>query len=253
MASNPLDLAGSTVLVTGASSGIGRETAILLSTLGARVILAGRNQAKLDEAMSSLEGGGHKVASFDLAALQEIPRWIAAMAADSGPLSGIVHAAGKQLTAPIRFLSPQQMDDLMKINVHSAAMLVKGFCQKGCRTAHGSIVFISSVMGLVGKPGIAIYCATKAALSGLTRSLALELAPDGIRVNCVAPGFVQTEMLDSLWESLPADQFAAIERAHPLGFGMPRDVANAVAFLLADTGRWITGSTLLLDGGYSAQ
>ena len=114
------------------------------------------------------------------------------------------------------------------------------------------MVFVSSIAGLVGKPAISLYSASKAALSGLSKSLALELAPDRIRVNCVAPAFVETAMLNQLREMLLPEQFQALELAHPLGFGAPRDVAHAAAFLLADTGRWITGTTLVVDGGHSA-
>jgi NAD(P)-dependent dehydrogenase (short-subunit alcohol dehydrogenase family) len=108
-------------------------------------------------------------------------------------------------------------------------------------------------MGLAGKRDLSVYSASKAALSGMARSLAVELAPERIRVNCIAPAFVETGMLDELREFLPPEQFEAVEKAHPLGFGKPRDVANAIAFLVAATGRWITGTTLVLDGGYSAQ
>lgn len=253
MVANPLDLSGSNVLVTGASSGIGRETAILLSSLNARVILAGRNRERLHETFTRMMGEGHRMEVFDLAALDQIPNWVKTLAAETGPLNGIVHAAGKQATLPVRLLTPQSIDDLMRTNVHSAFMLVRALCQKGCRTAASSVVLVSSVMGYTGKPGISVYGATKAALVGLTRSLALELARDRIRINCVAPGFVQSEMLRGLREILTPEQFSAIEDAHPLGLGEPRDVAHAVAFLLADTGRWITGSTLFVDGGYSAQ
>ena len=145
------------------------------------------------------------------------------------------------------------MEDMFKTNVYSAIILARGFCQKNCFVPGGSIVFISSIMGLVSKPGISLYSVCKSGLRGLSQSLALELAPDRIRVNCIAPAFVQTDMLNRLRETLPPEQFQALEQAHPLGFGTPRDVAHAVAFLLAGTGRWITGTTMVVDGGYSAQ
>jgi NAD(P)-dependent dehydrogenase (short-subunit alcohol dehydrogenase family) len=249
----PLDLSGSTVLVTGASSGIGREIAVLLSSLNATIVLTGRDQGRLEQTFSTLSGSGHRIEVFDLAAIDRIPEWFREFTANTGPLHGLVHAAGKQMTSPIRGLTSQALDDLMRTNLYSAVMLVRGFCQKKCSTAGSSIVFLSSVMGIVGKPAISVYGASKAALMGLTRSLALELARDRIRVNCVAPAFVQTEMLDQLRDTLPPEQFEAIENAHPLGFGTVRDVANAVAFLVAGTGRWITGSTLVVDGGYSIQ
>ena len=248
----PMDLAGSLVLVTGASSGIGRETAILLSSLNARVVLVGRNEERLRETLRNLQGDGHTVSVFDLSSTEEIAGWMKQLVARTGPFKALVHAAGKQLTMPVRLVSGTAFDDLMRTNLTSAVMLTKTFCHKSCRTSGASIVYVSSVMGMVGKPGIAAYSASKAALMGMTRSLAIELAPD-VRVNCVAPAFVESEMLEQVRESLPAEQFAAMERAHPLGFGKPLDVAYAIAFLIAETGRWITGSTLTVDGGYSAQ
>ena len=113
-------------------------------------------------------------------------------------------------------------------------------------------MLVSSAMGLVGRPGIPAYSASKGALVALARSAALELAKDQIRVNCVAPGFVRTEMLEQLREWLSSEQLAALEAQHPLGLGAPRDVAYAIAFLLADTSHWITGTTLVVDGGYTA-
>jgi NAD(P)-dependent dehydrogenase (short-subunit alcohol dehydrogenase family) len=248
-----MDLTGAVILVTGASSGIGRETAILLSSLNARLVVVGRNRERLDQTMAALTGDGHHAEEFDLSQVAEVPQWVKRIAAEVGPLQGIVHAAGVQQTTPVRFLSPLALDELLRTNLSSAIMLVRGFCQKNCSTSGGSIVFVSSVMGLVGRPGLSGYSASKAALIGLARSLALELAQQRIRVNCVAPAFVETEMLLRLREELPEGELARIEAAHPLGFGTPRDVAHSIAFLLAETGRWITGSTLVVDGGYSAQ
>jgi len=141
---------------------------------------------------------------------------------------------------------------VMKTNLSSAVMLARGFTQKSCSVRGGSIVFLSSVLALAGSPGAAVYSASKAALIGLTRSLAVELSRDGYRVNCVAPGYVRSAMTDQARESMLPEQFEAIERMHLLGFGEPRDVAGAIAFLLADTGRWVTGTTMVIDGGYSA-
>ena len=251
---NPMDLGGAGVLVTGASSGIGREVAILLSQLNARVILTGRNEERLQQTRESLHGEGHRVEAFDLSQTDEIPKWMQSVTASAGPLHGIVHAAGKQSAMPIRFATEKRVDDLVRTNLYSAIMLARGFSHKSCHTpAGGSLVFLSSVTAFTGKPAISVYGATKGALVSFTKSLAIELAPDRIRVNCVAPGFVKTEMLEELRALLTDEQIKTLEDAHPLGFGTPRDVANAAAFLLADTGKWITGSTLVLDGGYSAQ
>jgi NAD(P)-dependent dehydrogenase (short-subunit alcohol dehydrogenase family) len=252
MAANPMDLTASTVLVTGASSGIGRETAILLSSLGARVVLTGRNQGRLEETAASLSGQGHRVEPFDLSRSEEISDWLRSLTAQTGPLNGLVHSAGIHITAPLRIMTPQAIEGMLKTNVLSAILLARGFCRKGCHAADSSIVFLSSIAALAGQPAISVYGASKAALMGLAKSLALEWAPLRIRVNCIAPAWVRTEMTERSEEELSPERFQEIEKTHPLGLGRPRDVANAVAFLLADTGRWITGTTLVVDGGYSA-
>jgi len=249
---NPMDMAGRTVLVTGASSGIGRETARLLSQLGARLVLVGRSEERLAETLRSLDGDGHRAEPFDLSSTDEIPRWIKGISATCGPFHGLVHSAGMIKLRPLRGLSSQTVEDVMRINVGAAISLAKGFCQKGVSAAGGSIVFLSSVTGLTGQAGLAAYSASKGAIVALTRSLAVELAGEQIRVNCVAPGLVTTKMGQGLLGTLTPEQGKALEGMHLLGLGSARDVSYAIAFLLAETARWITGSTLVVDGGYTA-
>jgi NAD(P)-dependent dehydrogenase (short-subunit alcohol dehydrogenase family) len=141
----------------------------------------------------------------------------------------------------------------MKVNVESAMGLLKGYRQKGVNPGAGSVVLIASVLGLCGQPVQSIYSATKGAVLAMAKSAALELVRDGIRVNCVAPAIVETELVDRLRATMTPEQFQAVVAAHPLGLGQAKDVANAVAFLLGETGRWITGTTLTVDGGYTAQ
>ena len=253
MTSNPLAMKGRTILVTGASSGIGRETAILLSELEANVILAGRNRERLEETRDRLRGSAHRIETFDLNDAAAIPAWLKKITLETGPLSGLVHSAGIQKTIPLRVVSVPSIEAIMRTNVTSAIMLMNGFRQRGCSVRGGSVVLISSVAGLVGQPAIGAYSASKAALIGFTKSSAMELAPEGLRVNCVAPGYVDTEMALEFRDKLPAEQFEAIAQMHPLGLGKPLDVAYAIAFLLAETGRWITGTTLVVDGGYTAR
>jgi NAD(P)-dependent dehydrogenase (short-subunit alcohol dehydrogenase family) len=249
---NPLDLTGRTIIVTGASSGIGRASAVLLSELGARLILVGRNQNRLSETKTLLKGAAHLVEIFDLNHAEDIPSWLKSVAGKTGALNGIVHSAGIQSILPLRITTTEKLDELMRINVTAALGLAKGFRQKEVCASSGSIIFISSIMGLVGQSGQSAYAASKGALISLAKSLAIELARENIRVNCVAPAMVKTEMFDKMMQTLTEDQKRKIADMHPLGFGTPEDVANAIAFLLSDAGRWITGTTLVVDGGYTA-
>lgn len=249
---NPLDLTGQTILVTGASSGIGRETARLISQLGGHVVLVGRNEERLAETLRSLDGEGHRAELLDLSSTDEIPRWLKKISASSGPLHGLVHSAGIHKLRPLRVLSSHILEDVMRINVGAAIGLAKGFLQKGVCAPSGSIVFLSSVTGLTGQAGVAAYSASKGAIVALTRALAVELAGEHIRVNCVAPGVVTTQMGQGLLGMLTPEQGAALEAMHLLGLGRPRDVSYAIAFLLAETARWITGTVLVVDGGYIA-
>jgi NAD(P)-dependent dehydrogenase (short-subunit alcohol dehydrogenase family) len=248
---NPLSMTGRTVLVTGASSGIGRETAILLSRLEGNLVIVGRDRSRLEETRALAEGACPRVEVFDLNNTDEIPAWMKRISRETGPFYGLVHCAGIQQTVPLRSISSAGIDDLFRTNVTSAMMLVRGFRQKECSVRGGSVVLISSIAGLVGQPAIGPYSASKAALTGFARSAAIELAPEGLRVNCIAPGYVKTEMAAAFRERLTAEQFDAIVKMHPLGLGEALDVAQAAAFLLADTGRWITGTTLVVDGGYT--
>jgi len=244
---------GKTILVTGASSGIGRETAILLSRLKARVVLVGRNPERLEETKERMTGVNHLVEPFDLTAGDLIPGWLKQIASGTGPLSGLVHGAGVHQAIPLRVLTAGKVEEVMRANVTSAIMLVKAFRQKGCCSRPASIVLFSSAAGLAGQPSVSVYAASKAAIIGFTRSAAMELAPEGLRVNCIAAGYVSTPMTEGLRDKLTPEQFEAIEKSHPLGIGTPLDVAHAAAFLLAQTGRWITGTTLVADGGFTAQ
>ena len=248
-----MDLTGRAILVTGASSGIGRETAILLSRLGARLALAGRNETRLEETRAALEGRSHEVAPFDLSIGDEIPAWIKGIASMMGPLDGLVHAAGIQNLLPLKMIENRYVESMLQINVGTAVMLAKGFRQRGVHSDLGRIVFLSSIMGIVGEAGRSLYSASKGAIVALTRSLALELARENIRVNNVAPAYVQTPMFDAAKNQMGQEQFEKLVAAHPLGIGRPLDVAYAVAYLLGDTGAWVTGTTLVVDGGYSAR
>ena len=242
------------MLVTGASSGIGRETSRLLAELGAHVILVGRNAERLRTARAGLPGDGHTEESFDLVAnLGLIPEWMKRIAQGSRPLTGIVHCAGIHIAVPLMGAKPQDYEKAYALNVVAGAMLVRGLRQRTVRANRPAVVFVSSILGLVGTAGVSPYSASKGAVTALARSLAIELATEGIRVNCVAPGLIKTEMTEELGRRFTLEQLEGFGRLHPLGIGEPRDVANAIVFLLSDAARWITGTTLVVDGGYTAQ
>lgn len=252
---NPFDLSGRRILVTGAASGIGLATCVRVAAMGAQVLAFDRDEAGLAALLAQLPGEdrGHASRAMDLREIEGIPAAMVECAEQGGRLSGLVHAAGVSSVSPIRLLSPKNYRDVLALNTEAALALVRGFQnRKVCAEAGSSMVLIASVMALVGSVGATAYSMSKAALTGLAKSAALELAPRGIRINCVAPGFVKTRMYDKVAASWDAAQREQIERAHPLGLGEPDDVANAIAFLLADTSRWITGSTLVCDGGYTA-
>jgi NAD(P)-dependent dehydrogenase (short-subunit alcohol dehydrogenase family) len=250
---NPMEMAGRAVLVTGASSGLGRDVAVLLSQLGARVVLTARRDDALRETLSMMEGDGHSIEPFDLSNLDGIPAFVRDVAAKPGPLAGLVHCAGVQSTRPLHTLSVAHIDGALQQNIATAFRLAQGFRQKGVHAPpRARLVFLTSVMGLVGNPGQSLYSASKGALVAMTRSLALELARDEITVNAVAPGMVDSGMGQRAKEVLTPEHYADLAGRHVLGVGSGHDVANAVAFLLADTGRWITGTTLVVDGGYLA-
>jgi NAD(P)-dependent dehydrogenase (short-subunit alcohol dehydrogenase family) len=249
---NPMDLTGRTILVTGGSSGIGRGTAIRLSELGARVIIAGRNPQRLQETLSSLAGDGHLIQEFDLTQVDDIPEWLTKLAAGAGPLDGIVHCAGIAPLKPLRILTVKVIRETMNINVEAAFMLARGFRRNNVCRSGGSLVLISSVAALRGNSGQSAYAASKGAIISLTKTLAVELTSDHLRVNCVVPAFVETPMYEAFKRSQPEDQHSQTVSRHPLGVGKPVDVANAIAFLLSDAARWITGESLVVDGGYLA-
>lgn len=250
---NLTDLTNKRVLVTGASSGIGRVTALLVSQLGASVIASGRNEDALKLTMESLEGTDHVSHPFDLSNVDQIPDWLQSLARSHGRIDSLVHMAGIHGARPLKVSDSSFVDQIMSVNVSTAIGLAKGLRHKKVRGKNSSIIFASSVAGLVGEAGISAYSASKGAIISLTRSLAIELARENVRVNCVSPSIVKTEMTAQFHASFTEEQLQEIENRHPLGLGEPEDVARLVAFLISDSARWITGTNVVIDGGYSAQ
>ncbi|MEZ5278009.1 MAG: SDR family oxidoreductase [Opitutaceae bacterium] len=242
---NPFDLTGKTILVTGATAGLGRQTAITLSRLGARLIITGRNESRLEATAAELSGSEHLAYPADLT--QTAAR--DALVAQMPGLDGISHCAGVTLLHPFKFSTERHYHEVYAINVEAPLFLTQRLF-KGKRLNHGaSIVFVSSLGAFIGARGHSIYAGSKAALVGVMRVLAHELAVSRIRVNCLSPGMVKTEVVDGFAQQVSRELVDADEARYPLGYGHPEDVANAVAFFLSPAGKWITGQNLIMDGG----
>ncbi len=246
---NPFSLEGRCILVTGASSGIGRGIAIACAKMGARIVLSGRNESRLQETLASLEGEGHVVVSGDLSS-EDTRKDIV----DKAPaLNGVAHCAGVSQIQMAKFMDQSSLDSIFQSNVFSPLMLNTLLLKKKKIQKNSSIIFISSISGVyrsqVGEGG---YGATKAALAGFVKSLALELSPQGIRVNTIHPGVVETPLLNVNNDTLGEEELDALRQKYPLKrFGKPEDIAYCAVYLLSDASTWMTGSNILIDGGFT--
>ena len=243
------------IVVSGASSGIGRAIAVQLASQGAKVVLIGRDLDRLNET-AQLAGPADRshVCPLDLADLQGIVPAIRALAEKTGRLYGLCHSAGVSQTLPLAATRPDRVRALMDINFQAGLELSRALVERAVLgEGGGSVLWISSVYAHVGAPGQIAYCATKGAIAAAVRAMALELAPRQVRVNCVSPGLVKTEMTSATGSRMTPEQWARIELMHPLGTGSVNDVARAASFLLDPLNAWITGADLVIDGGYSLQ
>lgn len=243
-------LAGKTILVTGASSGIGRGTAYLLSLSGARLILNGRDEERLSSTLSRLSGSGHVAVPASLNDVDCVSTWVKDLSATYGVLDGIFHAAGILQLKPVRLIRQQDIVNAISSSLMAGFGLAKAVASKGVIRDGGSMVFMSSVVGSRGQSGMCTYSAAKSGVEGLVRSLSCEVAPRKIRVNAIAAGSVETEMAKNLRNLMGEENSMLLERHHLLGLGGIEDIANAALFLLSPASTWITGTVMVVDGGY---
>lgn len=242
---NPFSIQGKTILVTGASSGIGRETAVQCSKMGAKVIITARNEVRLDETLSQMSGDGHKVVLAKLTVQDQMENLVN----QAYELDGVVLCAGRAMTSPFMFNSREKYDDVFDVNFFAPVELLRLLLKKKKINKNSSVVFVSSIGGVFGYSlGNSIYGATKAAIHSTMKFCAKELASKGVRVNSVNPGMVNTPLIGS--GSISEEQYKADMERYPLKrYGEPQDIAFGIIYLLSDASSWVTGHSLVIDGG----
>ena len=244
---NPFSLEGKTILVTGASSGIGQATAIECSKMGAKLVINGRNQDRLQQTYDQLEGSGHLQLIADLTD-NDAPARLVSVCPE---LNGVVLCSGKGLTLPFPFCTTEKYQEMFSVNFFSPLELLRLLSKKKKIVKQGSVVFVASIGGNTGfSVGNSVYGATKAALASTMKFCALEFAPKLIRVNSVNPGMTDTPLIHR--SNLTDEQFAADAQRYPLKrYGRPVDIAHGIVYLLSDASSWVTGHSLVIDGGVS--
>jgi NAD(P)-dependent dehydrogenase (short-subunit alcohol dehydrogenase family) len=242
----PFHLQNKTILITGASSGIGRQVAISISQMGGTAVVTGRNEDRLNETISLLTGTQHLCYSADL--LDETAR--TKLIEKLPPLDGIVHCAGIVNPYPIKFINAKKINETFKINYEVPVLLMATISKNKKLNNKASIVFLSSISGQHPHKGGAMYAGSKAAIEAFSKVTALEFYSQGIRSNCISPAMVKTNMYDRAEEGMSKQSMDEHVNQYPLGVGSPEDVANAVIYLLSDASKWVTGINLILDGGF---
>lgn len=249
---NPFTLQGKHIVITGASSGIGRQCAIDCSRSGANISLIGRNLERLEETKNLCEGDNNFSYSFDLNETSNLPLLVEEISKVSGKIDGILHCAGISGVYPLNIAKKEIQEKFFLTNVMSAIEFTRLAVKKKNFSADGgSIIFMASVMGVVGEKAKFIYSMTKGALISGARSLALEYADRKIRFNCISPGVIETPINATQPYLADPELRKKTEFSHPLGLGKTEDISSTVIFLLSDAARWITGQNLIVDGGYT--
>lgn len=244
---NPFSLAGKTVLVTGASSGIGRETAIECSRMGASVVITGRDADRLNETNNLLDGSVTAPIIADLTKQEDVERLVAELP----PLDGAVLCAGNSTTLPLQFGTREKFDGMFDVNFFAPVELLRLLYKKKVLQKWASVVLIASIGGTHSfMPGNGVYGASKAALNSVMKYAAREYAARKVRVNSICPGMVDTPLIHR--GTITEEQLAEDAKKYPLGrYGQPEDIAHGAIYLLSDASNWLTGHDLIIDGGFS--
>lgn len=247
MSYNPFKLQGKTILVTGASSGIGKATAIECSKLGATIVITGRNEDRLEETMHLLEGNGHQMVLGDLSSEDTLMQVVEACPA----LDGMVNNAGTTIMVPTQFVTREKLMHVLEVNTIAPILLTQMLLKKKKLVKGSSIVFTDSISGVkIASPGNVLYSTSKSAVDGFVKNAALDLAGKNIRVNAVCPGMIATHILDD--GAVSEEDKAADLKKYPLKrYGTPEEVAYAIIYFLSDASAFTTGSSLVIDGGFT--
>lgn len=241
---NPFSLEGKTILVTGASSGIGRATATACSKMGATVVATGRNPQKLEATLITLEGDSNQIIAADLTKDEDVKKLVYRIP----KLDGIVHCAGIGHRMPAKLLTMTEVEMVMNSNFISAVSLQTQLLNAKKVNKASSVVFVASAAPHMPALGNAAYTASKAAIIGYAKCLALELAPRNIRVNCICPAMVWTDLI--MQEGVGKEELEQAQLKYPLKrYGQPDDVANLAIYLLSDASQWMTNSCIDITGG----
>ena len=247
-----LNFCGKKILVAGASSGIGRQTAITISRLGASVILIARREEKLQQVLSELDGNGHAYYCLDLSDLSSIEPGFKQIVLENGPIDGLVYAAGVDISLPLQLFKPEKMQEVFSVNYFGFIETVRQVCRKGRFNPGMRIVGLSSIAAKCGDKTHTAYSASKAAMDASVRCLAKELAARDIHINTIAPAMTDTDIYQEFYTKHGEEAKQELEKRQFLGIGNVEDVANAIAFLLSEGARFMTGSCMAYDGGFTA-
>lgn len=244
---NPFSIVGKTILVTGASSGIGKAVAVECSKLGAKVIITGRDEERLDKTFSVLEGEENSKIKIDLSNLSSLEYLVEEISL----VDGIVHCAGLTRILPFKYVTKDELDKVFSINFYAPVELTRLLLKNKKISKKASIVFVSSISGVCCSAiASSIYSASKGALNGIIKGMALDLASKNIRVNSIIPGVVDTGFFKD--SGITEEDLNMGIKQYPLGrYGAPEEVAYAAIYLLSDAASWTTGSNILVDGGYT--